>query len=205
MARADGWYSQVIAWLKILLPLVALALLSTIFLLSRSADPVSSVPFADALEQGEIERENVTAPYYAGTTARGDILTMTARSARPEGAGRILAETLEARLQLADGSEIRLDAGSATLRDEDRRARLEGGVQVASSNGYTLTTDVLITGLDAVEAESEGPVAGEGPAGTLEAGKMRIVPSESGEDVQMLFTDGVKMVYQPRKEKDAAP
>ena len=37
-------YSRLIAWLKILLPLGALILLSTIFLYSRSTDPISVIP-----------------------------------------------------------------------------------------------------------------------------------------------------------------
>ena len=41
-------YSRMIVWLKVLLPLMALALLSTLFLLSRNVDPLASIPFAQA-------------------------------------------------------------------------------------------------------------------------------------------------------------
>lgn len=201
MARADGLYSQVIAWLKILLPVAALALLSTLFLFSRSTEPIGTVPFAEALQRGETARQQVNAPYYAGTTARGDMLTMTAGSVRPMSGGALKADTLEARMQLSDGSEIRLDSATATLREDERKARLEGGVRIISSTGYVLQTDSLISGIDTVEAETGGPVVGQGPAGRLEAGHMRIAATQEGGDVQLLFTKGVKMVYHPPTEE----
>lgn len=204
MARPGGVYSQFIAWLKILLPLAALAMLSTLFLLSRSREPTLSVPFADALEEGETARQQVGAPYYAGTTDRGDVLTMTARTARPDTEGVILADDLSARLQLQSGGEILLDSARATVTDGDRQTLLEGGVRIESSTGYVVTTDSLISGLDRIEAETLGPVQGDGPLGTLNAGKLRIVPTEDGTDVQLLFTDGVKLVYRPQTEEKAA-
>jgi lipopolysaccharide export system protein LptC len=198
-------YSRVIAWLKILLPLAALALLSTLFLFSRSTEPLATVPFADALQRGETARQQVVAPYYAGTTPRGDLLTMTAESVRPMIGGAIKADALETLVQFSDGSEIRMNADTATLMEAERRALLDGGVRIISSTGYVMQTDSLTSDLDALNAESRGAVIGHGPAGRLEAGKMRI--SASGPDgvVQLLFTEGVKLVYQPPKQESSEP
>ncbi|MFZ7090848.1 LPS export ABC transporter periplasmic protein LptC [Primorskyibacter sp. 2E233] len=198
MARGDGLYSQVIAWLKILLPLAALILLSTLFLLSRSTEQVLDMPFAEGLPGEGASRERVGAPYYAGTTERGDMLTMTASTATPEGDGVIRAEELAARMRMNDGSEILLNALHATLRDSDKMAVMEGGVTIESSTGYVLTTETLNSAIDKIEAESGGPVQGEGPLGTIEAGKMRIEAVGEDGDVQLLFTDGVKLIYLPQ-------
>lgn len=204
MARALGLYSRVIAWAKIVLPLVALALLSTIFLLSDRREPMETVPFVEALQDGETTREGVSSPYYSGKTQRGDFLTMTATRVRPQTDGRVVADDLAAAVRLTDGSEILLDALSATLTDSTETALLEGGVRIRSSTGYTLATDAMTTVLDRIEAETLGPVSGAGPLGTLEAGRMRIEASGTGGDVQLLFTEGVKLVYQPPKEGSSA-
>lgn len=204
MARAQGLYSRVVAWAKIVLPLVALALLSTIFLLSDRREPMETVPFAEALQDGETTREGVSAPYYSGKSQRGDLLTMTATRARPQQDGRIVADDLAAAMRLTDGSEILLDALTATLTDTEETALLEGGVRIRSSTGYTLDTDAMTSALDRIEAETLGPVKGEGPLGTLEAGRMRIEASGEGGDVQLLFTGGVKLVYQPPEEESSA-
>lgn len=196
MAHGGGLYSRVIAWLKILLPLAALAMLSTLFLLSRPREPLQNAPFAEALNSG-VADQKVTAPYYAGTTERGDTLTMTAVTARPQDGGNILADRLEARMRLSDGSEIRLDAAEALLRDSEHKAHLSGGVRIESSQGYVLTTEGLVSRLDAVAAESTGPVQGVGPLGQFEAGHLQILPADGDGAVQLLFSGGVKLVYQP--------
>ncbi|MCC1491295.1 LPS export ABC transporter periplasmic protein LptC [Cognatishimia sp. F0-27] len=200
MARPDGLYSRIIAWLKILLPLAALAMLSTLFLFATDRADLPDVPFADALGSGETAREQVSAPYYSGTTDRGDVLTMTALTVIPDTDDRIRADTLSATLSFKDGSHIALNAGSAMISNQTRAAELGEGVRIDSSTGYTLTTEALTASLDRTEAESRGPVSGSSPAGTLEAGRMRIVPQGENGDVQLLFTEGVKLIYEPQKD-----
>jgi lipopolysaccharide export system protein LptC len=204
MARATGLHSRLIAWAKIVLPLLALGLLSTIFLLSDRREPMETVPFAEALQDGETTREGISGPQYAGKTTRGDLLTMSATRARPQPDGSILAEDLTAAMRLIDGGEILLDALSATLPEDSQTARLQGGVRIRSSDGYVLDTEALTTALDRIEAESLGPVSGAGPLGTLEAGRMRITAPGGDGSVQLLFTEGVKLVYQPPEPESAA-
>lgn len=202
MTRNYSTYSRVIAWLKILLPLVALGLLSTIFLLSRDPDPASRVPFSVVGIEGDVAKEQVREPYFAGTTNNGATLTMTARAAYPDEnqTGRVEAEALDARIVMTDGSEIDLNAPLASISDSDNRAELKGGVTIHSSTGYTLTTQSLLASLDKVEAESRGRVQGDGPLGTLDAGRMQITTPEGADDVHLLFTGGVKLIYLPQKE-----
>ena len=203
MRRRRGLYSRVIAWLKILLPLVALAMLSTLFLLSRSKAPLQNVPFVEALQKNTID-QRVSAPYFAGTTAQGDVLTMTAKSVKPQLDGQILADGMRARMRLADGSEIVLDAAEAALNESDRQALMRGGVQITSSTGYVVVTDGLVSHLDRIEAESRGPVQGDGPVGRFEAGHLQIAPAGDDGAVQMLFSGGVKLVYHPPDQEGVA-
>ncbi|KMK65520.1 LPS export ABC transporter periplasmic protein LptC [Puniceibacterium sp. IMCC21224] len=192
-------YSRIVAWLKILLPMLALGLLSTIFLLSRQVDPTNRVPFAVTEDEQGVAREQVTEPYFAGTTVSGAALTMTALSAHPvKGTDTVAADQLEATLVMQDGSQIALSAPTAALSDHDDSALLDGGVTVTSTTGYVLTTDSLTSALSKVEIESLGPVQGHGPAGTLNAGKMQVSAVPGGDEIQLLFTDGVKLVYDPK-------
>lgn len=203
MRRGNGLYSRVIAWLKILLPLAALAMLSTLFLLSRPSEPLQDVPFVEALKESTAD-ERVSAPYYAGTTPRGDVLSVTAKSVRPHEDGLIRADQLEARMRLADGSEITVDAAAADLNDADRQALMQGGVRIESSQGYVLRTEGLLSSLDRVKAESLGPVEGDGPVGRFEAGHLRIAPAGDDDAVQLMFSGGVKLVYQPPEQESVA-
>lgn len=197
MLRRDGLYSQVVTFLKVVLPLFALALLSTLFLFSKSREPGTNLPFIDAIRQGDIAREQLGAPSFAGTTERGDMLTMTATRARPDGEGRIAAEEFRAKLILSDGSDIQLTSDRAMLVEAAKEIELSGNVRVTSSTGYVMTTPGLVSSIQQTSARSTGPVSGTGPAGTIEAGALEILPTENGEDVQLRFTGGVKLVYQP--------
>lgn len=199
MAHRRDTYSSFIAWLKILLPLVALASLSTLFLLSRGSQTSQQIPIAE----GSVpEREQVAAPQYSGTTPRGDAVTMTAERARPTDSadGDLEADGFFATMDLADGSRLTLDADLATLSDGTQAALLRQGVRITSSAGYVMTTQEMRTALDRIEAETLAPVSGEGPAGRFTAGRLKITSSGEEDDVQLLFTDGVKLIYDPKKE-----
>lgn len=191
-------HSRLIAWLKILLPLGALVLLSTIFLFSRSTDPISVIPIlSDGYDPSQ--GEQVVRPFYAGTTDQGHALTLTARQARAvsqEDTGMI-AEDLRAVLDVEDGNRITIDAviGEMTAGDV---LHLREGVVLESSAGYTVRTEGLDAAIDTVRIDSTGPVEAEGPGVTLSAGKLRIEESEGTTDIHLLFTQGVKLVYIPQ-------
>ncbi|WP_037260027.1 LPS export ABC transporter periplasmic protein LptC [Roseivivax halodurans] len=199
MARSQGRYSRYVAMLKLALPLVALALLSTIFLFARDTDPAANLPVQTRADLAGRASEMVTDPSYSGITDSGAMLTLSARSARPdpEAEGRVRAEGLDAAMSFDDGSRIDLSAPDARLDDGEDRIDLQGGVTIRSSQGYTLSTDALSSAMSRIFAESEGPVEGTGPAGTLRAGRMTIEEQGAEGEVRMLFTDGVEMVYEP--------
>lgn len=200
MAPRGDTYSYVIGWLKLLLPLVALALLSTLFLVSRSNDPAPSIPFADPENPDGPARQQIVAPRYAGLTARGDQLILTADSAEPlsDDLQDVLAHQLDIGIDMSDGSRITLRSDRAVVSSGDQSADLEGEVRIESSTGYRIDTERLRAALDRIEAETLAPVSGEGPAGSFTAGKLTITPSETGEDVQLLFTEGVNLIYDPK-------
>ncbi len=199
MVQRGDTYSRLIAWLKILLPLVALALLSTLFLLSRATQTSQDLPFAE----GKVpDSAAVMEPHYSGTTARGDAINMTATRARPTAAagGALEADAFSATMDMADGSRLTLDADLATIDEDQQGALLEKGVRITSSIGYVLVTETMRTALDRIEAETLAPVSGEGPAGSFTAGRLKITTGGEADDVQLLFTDGVKLIYDPKNE-----
>ena len=54
--------SVIVAWLRVLLPLGALAVLSTLFLLSRKPDPDAAIPYARVDAEALARQPRVTAP-----------------------------------------------------------------------------------------------------------------------------------------------
>jgi lipopolysaccharide export system protein LptC len=202
VAWAEDRYSRLIGWLKVALPLTALALLSTVFLLSRGQDASTDLPYAeiDVGEDGLVER--VLRPSFAGATKDGDLIAFVAETARAmgKGLGKLSADDVRARIDLRTGGTITFRSDTAVMDQPEGLAELKGGVVIVSSSGYTAETETLRAGLRDLFAETDGQIHAEGPLGKFVAGRMRLTTEEDGETVQMLFTDGVKLVYLPQSQ-----
>ncbi|MEQ9674161.1 MAG: hypothetical protein RLO10_06830, partial [Roseovarius indicus] len=77
-------------------------------------------------------------------------------------------------------------------------ASLSGNVHIDTSTGYVLTTELLTANFDELYAESPGPVEGTAPAGDLTAGRMVLRNNAETDQAHLLFTNGVKLIYQPQ-------
>jgi lipopolysaccharide export system protein LptC len=207
-------HSRVVVWLKVGLPLAALALLSTLFLISNRIDPTASIPYADVDIEDRLRQPRMTAPVLATMTRDGSAVTLTAAEARPPqagaeagpegappggaGADRGSASDVLMQVALTDGSTARLLADSARIDAAGDTVALQGRVVLDSSTGWTVTAPALTARLDRTALDSPGPVRAEGPAGTLEAGTMALAASGPGATAYVLvFKDGVKLLYRP--------
>ncbi|QFT58172.1 Lipopolysaccharide-assembly, LptC-related [Sulfitobacter sp. THAF37] len=193
-------HSRMVSLLKVLFPLLALALLSTLFLLSRKVDPDSVIPFADKEIQDRLRDQQVTGPFFSGTTADGDQISFSAEKlTTPQnevGANR--AEDVRIVMDLAGGTNLTLNARVAHFELPKDRAELEGNVVIETSTDYRIESDRLTTQMTELDVRSPGPVQAQGPMGTLNAGSMTIASPEQGQAAQLIFKDGVKLVYNPK-------
>ena len=196
---ASDPHSRLVAFLKVALPLVALALLSTMFLVSSRIEPGDSIPFADGEVAERIRGEQVTGPLFSGVTDGGDKLNFTAEQLVTAENGPKRAQLPTAQLDFASGGSVHLEADQGEVDLEGDIATMSGNVVIDSSTGYVMRSDTITSRLSRLEVISPAEVRATGPAGTLTAGSMRI--GEKGEDngVQLLFTDGVKLVYDPKE------
>ena len=201
MSTFDNSYSRFVAWVKIVLPLAALALLSTMFLLSRTYDPSGALPFAD-VDVKELAREQrISAPNYSGVTEDGAAIALTAETARPdpEITGLVHATALRARLEAQDGSYLSLTAVSGQIDANQSQAVLDGGVVITTSTGYRIESEAVTTSLTRTEVKTPGQVEANGPPGRLTAGSMVLRETGPGQYL-LVFQDGVKLVYTPASQ-----
>lgn len=193
-------YTKTVSLLKVLFPLTALALLSTLFLLSRSIDPGQSIPFADKEIQERLRNQQITGPFFSGATSSGDEMSFYADAlTTPDDAlGANRAINVRATINTAEGATYRLRSGEAEIDLADDRAELRGDVVLTTSNGYELRSDLMTSETSALNVQSPGPVSGKAPFGRLQAGAMEIKKAEDGGSTQLLFTNRVKLVYEPK-------
>ena len=203
MAESGITYSRVVAFLKVMLPLCALGLLSTLFLLSRNVggDSATAIPFAQVELEQRAREQQLTAPFFSGKTSEGHLVRFTAIRAFPdiEDLSKSRAEKMDARIDLADGSRLTFSADIAEVDSSTHTATLLGGVLINSSNGFTIRTNELTADMQELYAHSPGKVTGTGPAGDFEAGELVISQAEGANDATLFFTKGVKLIYTPVK------
>lgn len=197
-------HSQTITFLKVALPLLALAILSTLFLVSRAVTPTASIPFADGEVQERLANQQVTGPYFSGTSSNGDQIAFIAeRLSTPDGTlGSNKAENVLVQLDMAGGTQIMLEADLAFVDIASDSSELSGGVEIITSTGFELQSELLKIGLSELDVTSPGAVTGQTPGGNIQAGSMRLFVPEGATDAQLIFTNGVKVLYQPKPLKD---
>ncbi|MFK7939665.1 MAG: LPS export ABC transporter periplasmic protein LptC [Roseovarius sp.] len=197
-------YSRMVAWAKILLPLAALALLSTLFLISRTIDPTQQPPVTQVDLEQRARDQGVTNPSFAGTTSGGDEVMISARMARPDlqDPDRLSADDVVANIRLNQGTVVDITADHADMRQDDYTAAMDGNVTIETTTGYVILTDAINTRYDRLFAQTPGAVTASGPPGDLTAGRMRLTSNEDSQDAELLFTDGVKLIYTPHNSEE---
>lgn len=198
MAKADA-HTQAVTWLKVALPLAALAILSTLFLVADQIDPAEALPFAEVDVEDLAREPRMTLPSYAGTTSDGAAITLTAEAAIPGTVDRP-AEALGVALHLAtpDGAMTEVLAQTAVLDPTGQQVLLSGGVTVTTSQGYKLETREVTAKLDRSGLEAVSAVTATSPAGKLVAdGMILSQDNQTPGDYLMVFKGSVRLVYLP--------
>ena len=197
MAIANNPYSRFVQFAKIALPLLALVLLSTLFLFSRSVDIEDAIPIFEGAE--DIAREqSLASPKFSGVTSDGSTISVTAETAKPNPTNPRLmsAKNVQADIVTTSGTQISVVANNAEYDGTEDTLDLMGQVRINTSTGYQLNTDALVANMAETGLVSSGPVTGTGPTGDLEAGQMEL-SGTSGSQV-LVFKGGVKLIYQPK-------
>ena len=198
MQPADNLYSQVVGWAKILLPLCAIGLLSTLFLLARSTTEPNEI----VLEQVEaIAREQrLSAPEFSGLTDDGAVIVISASTARPDTTrpDTISIDDVRLRMDNADGSNVEVTATMGEIDGRAGIASLLGLARLVTSSGYEMETNGLIAELETGLVTTDGLLEIHAPFGQLTAGKVTFQMASEGISQEMLFTDGVRLLYTPQ-------
>ncbi|MBC7153782.1 MAG: LPS export ABC transporter periplasmic protein LptC [Rhodobacteraceae bacterium] len=204
MARYDNSYSRFIAWMKVVLPLAALGVLSTLFLLARTVDPSRAISSSGVDVEGMAREMRIGSPDYAGVTKDGTAISLRAESARPdlERKGLMTAHVVRGVLETVAGRRYEISALDALVDPGAAEIVLEGDVIVQSTSGYEIRTERMDASVDETRLESRGAVIAKGPPGTLRAGGMVLRATTGGDRGHVLvFNGGVKLIYDP-KAKD---
>ncbi len=197
MAR-DDLYSKTVMWVKVTLPLIALALLSTLFLLSGAPDPDAALPYAE-VDIDQITREQrVTAPRFAGVVGEDQEIILLAQSVTAETGqtDRIHAQAIDGRVDLGISEVMTLQAALGDIDMARQFASLTDGVAVQTSRGYRMESETILMALDEVRLRAPTHVHITGPGLDLSADAMEMEEVDGAPILR--FTGSVRMLYEPQ-------
>lgn len=188
--------SRIVALLRVILPLAALALLSVLFLLGRKPDPEASIPYADVDPRDLAARQVVTDPSYAGVTRDGAQISVTGDEVVPGKNGDASASAVRMTLRARDGRAADVSAGAAALNGD--QVRLGQGARMTTADGWVLTAPEFLASTIAGTVVSEREVNVLAPFGTLTAGRAELKPLGDGSGDHVLdLSGGVRLIYRP--------
>ncbi len=199
MEEPSRLHTTIVGWLKILLPLGALGLLSTLFLFSRHTGEPPEIPFAEI--EAIARDQRLTLPKFSGVADDGSIIAIAARQARPDAIDRekVDIEDISAQITRPNGGLINITATNGEVDSAANLARFIGLARLTTSTGYEMETNGLIAELDTGVVTSNGLLEIHAPFGELTAGQVTF--QVAGEDTgqQMLFSQGVRLIYEPQE------
>jgi len=197
----DTIHSRSIFVIKLVLPLAALALMSTMFLLAKRPNPADAIPFAQVDVAERAREQSLTAPRFAGQSLDGATYSLTIATARPEAGNpnRMQAEGISLAIDGLRGDQtMHLRALNGALDTDMGSLQLIGDVALRSSLGFALRTNVLLAGFRDFRLTSPGEVQGVSPFGNLVAGSLRVTTQENRQ--LLLFENGVNLLYDPGEQ-----
>lgn len=200
MDRAEK-YSRLVRWLKVALPLAALAILSTLFFVAETLDPEGAIPYAEVDVERILKDQGMTRPTFGGVTNEGVEIELSAAHVRPGTDRRTLltGTELHADLVFPGRGEIHVGSPEGIIDGDTGQATLQGGAFLESSTGYRVATESIVTSYREAVAQAEQEVRITGPAGNITAGSM-VLRRQTGDDAGYLlvFKDGVRLLYDPK-------
>lgn len=193
-------YSRIIGWLKLVLPLTALVLLSIVFLVARPVDTSRAIGLAEIDVEERARDPRISGARFAGVTDDGAALRIEAETARtdPRAMLRFDVTGLSLYLDGPQGETVMARAASGAIDRGQGIFEMEGAVELAASPGYRLESASVSGLLDRTRIDLAGPLIGEGPVGEMRAGNLVITAATDGATgYRLVFSGGVRLIYRP--------
>jgi lipopolysaccharide export system protein LptC len=195
-AQVSRLHSRLVAVLKVALPLIALVLLSTLFIFSRKINPEDAIPYATVDVADRLRDPKMTGAAFSGVTQDGASLAIAASEAKPNAAGGAL-QLVQAALQTPDGVKSEVAAAQVVMNKDAGRIDLSQGAEFRNGAGYVLSGEGFAISTSVTRVESLGAVNGQAPAGQITAQHMLLSQANDGGPYLLVFKDRVRLLYQP--------
>lgn len=207
MVQSPDRYSRWVSIARIGFPVIALILIVSVFLFSKSDALRDGLLITDEEMIALATGQKITNANFAGVTVGGDAFTVTADEALPDAPRpkRVYLVEPIVKINTKEGRDIRSESRNGRLDIEKNLATQMQDVVITTDDGYRATSDFVTIMLDSGNAISPGPVNATGPIGSIEAGRFEAIQNlqdnPDGGRTVLLFQRGVKVIYRPQDNR----
>ncbi len=170
--RAEAGYRRRLAFLRLVVPTAALALLGSLvaYPLLKETKGRFHIDFADS-EFTITGRDEMLNPRFVGTDSANQPYTVTAETAmRPSGDDDVIFLVApQGDITLEDGDWLLVSADQGLFDRSAETLELTGSVKLFTDSGFAVDTDQVLFDLNQGSAVSESPTHGQGPWGLLDS------------------------------------
>jgi lipopolysaccharide export system protein LptC len=163
--------SQMVAWLKRLLPVAALLLLVLLAVAPnlRIGPATDRVTYEATASAGNGALSTMQNAQYHGVDQRGQPFTLTADQANQRGTDDVVLAKPVGDITLTSGAWLMLRSDTGVFNQKSQLLELHGNVTLYRNDGTMMTAPLAAIDLRAGSATSAAPVSAQGPFGTLNA------------------------------------
>lgn len=201
MAFGEHAYSRIIGAAKIVLPLVALGILSLLFVLSRPSRQGEPLRFVDVGLEEMVQDEHLARPDYRSVTETGGNLRLKAEDMRPvpDTEGIYTGRVLQGWIDGSDTVSYTMTSETGRLNEAEGRAWLVGSVRLVRNDGHTALSEEIEIATDLSRLMSPGKIHAFGPLGTLDADSMEMLGRpDLASGTLTVFRGNVRLLYDPK-------
>ncbi len=196
--RVGRAYSRFVRSLKLALPIAA-ALLVTLLIAWPQLEWQAPPPAPIQVKPEDAESLSMFDARYVGSDEHNRPFTITADSARQLASPdqRVQLSHPQADMTLQSGAWVALSADQGLFDRDTELLELQGAVTIHHDQGYRLTTESARVDVKRGVAESDAPVAGQGPIGELTGEGFRV----SNEGRTLLLIGKSSLLLRPDEMK----
>ena len=195
----DDKYSTLVAIFKVVLPGVAMIILSTLFLLPDNRTKIQAINTIDKSTLNIVKKAGINKPSFRGTLASGSNLELSASEIMTKNNDNNIVEinNISARLELNKTNWAIASAKKGLININKQTAEMIGRVSARSSNGILFETSDLKLFYAKSLVKTAEEVIMKGPFGTIKAGSAEFyeMKQKSGIGYVLIKKKGVKMRY----------
>ncbi len=188
-------YTSFVSIMKFALPVLALFLISTVFLLPGLEEQEDAITLEYKQEIVREKQTKMTNPRFLSSDDGNQQYVVTADSAlQPDPTSRkVILTNLQADITLQNGQWLSLSAPRGNLDPDAGLLDLDGGIEIFSDSGNQIKTKSAHVSLNEKIIESKEGLKGHGPLGEFEAD--RLVAQQLRGTIR--FEGNVKMILYP--------